>query len=150
MNAELCFAPLCAQHVEDVIRIEQQAYAHPWSRANFLDALQAGYQAQMLLASEQLIGYFVAMPGVQEVHLLNITVAPDLQGQGWARTMLQALALWARGQSAQCIWLEVRAGNARALRAYTAFGFVQVGLRKGYYPAGHGVREDAIVMRKTL
>ena len=53
------------------------------------------------------------MKGVDEVHLLNITVAPDYQGQGWGRVMLDALALWARGQGAQWLWLEVRTSNAR-------------------------------------
>lgn len=38
----------------------------------------------MLVAGETLLGYFVAMQGVDEVHLLNITVAPEFQGQGWS------------------------------------------------------------------
>ena len=55
------------------------------------------------------------MKGVDEVHLLNITVAPAFQRQGWAPLMLEALAGWSRGQDAQWLWLEVRASNLRAL-----------------------------------
>ncbi len=144
------FEPLGDQHLDVVLRVEQQAYAHPWQRANFVDSLQSGYQAQLLLADETLLGYFVAMKGVDEVHLLNITVAPEHQRQGWARVMLDALAIWARGQSAHWLWLEVRAGNRRAMEVYEASGYRHVGERKSYYPAAQGQREDAVVMNLRL
>ena len=144
------FELLQAQHLNEVLRMEQSAYDHPWSLANFRDALKAGYQAQMLFGGHTALGYFVAMKGVDEVHLLNLTVAPEYQRQGWARVMLDALALWARGQAAQWLWLEVRTGNARAMRVYQSHGFRRVGQRKGYYPAAQGEREDAVVMSLRL
>jgi ribosomal-protein-alanine N-acetyltransferase len=116
----------------------------------FEDTVVAGYQAQRLLAGTTLLGYFVAMKGVEEVHLLNITVAPAHQYRGWAKVMLEALRIWARGQSAKTLWLEVRVSNARAMRIYQAQGFVQVGRRAKYYQSGQGLREDAIVMSLTL
>ena len=87
---------------------------------------------------------------MDEVHLLNITVAPSQQRQGWARFLLDALALWSRGQGAQWLWLEVRASNVPARSLYTRYGFAQVGLRRGYYPAGGVQREDAVVMSLNL
>jgi ribosomal-protein-alanine N-acetyltransferase len=104
----------------------------------------------MLMADFEVLGYFVAMKGVDEVHLLNITVAPEYQGQGWSRVLLDALAIWARGQAAEWLWLEVRVNNLRALRVYEAHGYRRVGQRKGYYPAVNGQREDAIVMSLRL
>jgi ribosomal-protein-alanine N-acetyltransferase len=147
---EARFEPLTPAHLEAVLNVEQQAYAHPWSRANFTDTLASGYEAQLLLAGDTLLGYFVAMKGVDEVHLLNITVAPDHQRQGWAHVMLDALALWAQGQKAQWLWLEVRVSNLRAMAVYEARGFRRVGQRKNYYPAGAGQREDAMVMSLRL
>ena len=129
-----------------VARIEESAYAVPWTLGNFSD-------------SRELLGYFVAMKGYDEVHLLNITVAPPYQGQGWAKLLLDALALWSRGQSAQWLWLEVRVGNLRAQAVYERYGFRQVGLRRGYYPTlasesdrsdASGPREDARVMSFPL
>ena len=102
------------------------------------------------MGGDQLIGYFVAMKGVDEVHLLNLTVAPAYQRQGWAPMLLEALAGWSRGQGAQWLWLEVRAANARALAIYERAGFRRVGVRKGYYPALDNQREDAIVMSLLL
>ena len=141
---------MLADGLDAVLEVEQLAYAHPWLRLNFQDALRSGYQAQLLLAQECLLGYFVAMKGVDEVHLLNITVAPPYQRQGWARVMLDALAIWARGQGADWLWLEVRAGHQRAIEVYQAQGFARVGLRKAYYPAADGAREDALVMSRRL
>jgi ribosomal-protein-alanine N-acetyltransferase len=149
-SAEVAFEPLLATRLDDVMRIEQHAYAHPWSRANFLDALHSGYQAQMLVADSEVIGYFVAMLGVEEVHLLNLTVSPRYQEQGWAKVLLEALTIWARGQNAQWLWLEVRTGNLRALHVYEAAGFRRMGVRKAYYPAAQGQREDALVMSRHL
>jgi ribosomal-protein-alanine N-acetyltransferase len=97
-----------------------------------------------------LLGYLVAMVGVEEVHLLNITVAPAHQRHGWARFMLDALRLWSRGQRARALWLEVRQSNAPARRLYEHCGFAQVGVRKGYYPLGGLQREDAVVMSLRL
>lgn len=144
------FEPLTLARLADVLGVETQAYVHPWTEGNFRDALAAGYQAQMVTAGARVLGYFVAMRGVDEVHLLNITVAPAFQRQGWARLMLDALAIWARGEGAQWLWLEVRVGNLRALQVYEQHGFRRVGLRKAYYPAGRGQREDAIVMSLRL
>lgn len=147
--AEAQFEPLTEARLAEVLAIENLAYTHPWTQGNFSDSLRSGYQAQLLQAGGTLLGYFVAMKGVDEVHLLNITVAPAFQGQGWGRVMLDALGLWSRGQGAQWLWLEVRVSNTRAQRIYERHGFRTVGQRPGYYPA-HGGREDAIVMSLKL
>ena len=53
----------------------------------------------------RLLGYFIAMAGVDEMHLLNVTVAPAWQGQGLGRLMLEALAAHARGRGMASLWL---------------------------------------------
>lgn len=148
-SAEAGFEPMTEARLDEVVAIERRAYDHPWTRGNFVDSLRSGYQAQLLCAGDVLIGYFVAMRGVDEVHLLNITVDPAYQAQGWGRVMLDALALWARSQGAQWLWLEVRTSNARAQQVYQRYGYRRVGERKNYYPAARG-REDAIVMSYKL
>lgn len=155
MNAQLQpvevrFEPMREDDLDAVLALEQQAYSHPWQRRHFADCLAGGYQAQLLLAGDNLLGYFVAMQGFEEVHLLNLAVAPGYQRQGWAKVMLDALVLWARGQGLQWVWLEARAGNTRAVQVYKAHGFRYVGLRKQYYPAEFGQREDALVMSLKL
>ena len=139
--------PMNASQLDAVMAIETAAYTFPWSRGNFIDSIAAGYAAQVLVdAHGELLGYLVAMGGVDEMHLLNITVAPAAQGRGHARFMIAALVAQCRAEAARELWLEVRAGNTRARAIYERIGFVDKGLRKGYYPAPFGRREDAIVM----
>lgn len=139
--------PMTVAHLDAVSAIESAAYAFPWSRGNFVDSLAAGYPARVLYEGPRLIGYFVAMRGVDEMHLLNVAVAPAMQRRGAARLLIGALIELCREESARQLWLEVRASNARARALYERIGFVQAGVRKGYYPAPFGRREDAVVMR---
>ena len=150
LQTEVRFEPLAMERLSAVLQVEEKAYAHPWSRANFLDVLHSSYQAQILMADTTILGYFVAMKGVDEAHLLNITVNPTYQRQGWAQVMLDAITLWARGQDAEYLWLEVRVGNLRALQVYESHGYKRIAQRKNYYASAHGHREDALVMRLDL
>jgi [ribosomal protein S18]-alanine N-acetyltransferase len=139
--------PMTAAHLDAVLGIEAAAYAFPWSRGNFIDSLAAGHPARVLRGQAgELLGYFVAMTGPDEMHLLNITVAPAAQGRGHARRMIDALLALCREHGARELWLEVRVSNERARAMYARRGFQPVGVRKGYYPAPLGRREDAVVM----
>jgi [ribosomal protein S18]-alanine N-acetyltransferase len=141
---------MTVRDLDNVTAIETSAYGFPWSRGNFVDSLAAGYLAEVLDEDGTgLIGYCIAMVGVDEMHLLNITVAPAWQGQGLGRMMLGALASHAREQGLASLWLEVRQGNQRARALYRQLGYAEVGLRRGYYPAA-GRREDAVVMSLPL
>jgi len=144
-------APMTVADLDAVVGIEQQAYPFPWSRGNFVDSLAAGYMAEVLLeARGHVIGYYVAMHGVQETHLLNLTVAPGQWSQGHGRQLLGRVVDRAQILHSQTLWLEVRESNARARAVYQRYGFVQVGTRRGYYPAPQGQREDAMVMSLAL
>lgn len=150
--------------VQLVAEVEKTAYAHPWGVRHFQDSLVAGYWMSMLVGAaphsgpagpslpdgRPLLGYMVAMRGVDEVHLLNITTVPQHRRQGWASWMLQALATWSVAVQAQALWLEVRVGNQAARALYERSGFKAVGLRKAYYPNGPAPREDAVVMSRDL
>lgn len=145
------FVPVVPSDLDTLVAIESAAYPFPWSRGNFIDSLNAGYLARKRLdAGGQWLGYFIAMPGVHEMHLLNLTVAPAHQGQGHARAMLDELARESIALRAQRLWLEVRTSNQRAQAVYRRYGFRDVGLRRGYYPAGPLARENAIVMSLSL
>lgn len=142
---------MCIDALAQVMHIENSAYALPWTEVNIADSIRSGYYCvQLIGGTDTVLGYMIAMQGVDEVHLLNITVDPALQRQGWGRVLLDALVMWSRGQQAQWLWLEVRVGNLQAIRVYERFGFRRVGKRKDYYPALHNSREDAVVMSYKL
>jgi [ribosomal protein S18]-alanine N-acetyltransferase len=133
--------------LDGVLALEAEVYPFPWSRGNFVDSLVAGYAAWTLNQVDgDLIGYCVAMAGVEEMRLLNITIAPGARRRGHARRLLGELVQLCRLRQARRLWLEVRESNGEARETYRRLGFAPVGRRKDYYPAPAGRREDAIVM----
>jgi ribosomal-protein-alanine N-acetyltransferase len=145
------FVPLQLADLDTLLAIESSAYEFPWSRGNFVDSLNAGYLARKRVnGTGAWLGYFIAMPGVQELHLLNLTVTPQHQRRGHARAMLDRLVNEGRALGAQRVWLEVRVSNERAQQVYRRYGFREVGMRRGYYPAGALARENALVMSLQL
>ncbi len=145
------FRAMRLDDLDAVMAIESRAYDFPWTRGNFADAMGAGNEMLVLLDHDgAMIGYFVAMPGVEEMHLLNITVDPLRQGQGFGLDLLDAVVWAASCHHATMVWLEVRPSNLRALRLYERYGFHPVARRRNYYPAfdaeGRACKEDAIVM----
>jgi ribosomal-protein-alanine N-acetyltransferase len=145
------FAAIGLSDLDMLVEIEVAAYPFPWSRGNFADSLNAGYLARKRIDEQgRWLGYFIAMAGVQEMHLLNLTVVPEHQRRGHARAMLDELVREALALDAKRLWLEVRASNGRAQALYRRYGFGDVGLRRGYYPAGVLARENALVMSLPL
>lgn len=150
-DAPLVRVPMHLAHLSAVMTIEQSIYPFPWTHGNFVDSLAAGHAAHVLRTpSAAIAAYSVAMVGVQEMHLLNLTVAAPWQGRGHARALLDALVAQCRRDGHEALWLEVRPSNARAREVYRRYGFEDVGLRRNYYPAGGGRREDACVMRLAI
>lgn len=142
--------PMMPVDLNEVVEVERQSQAFPWSRRNFEDALAAGYPAWVVRRDDAVAGFCVAMPAPDEVHLLVIAVAPDFRGQGLARLLLTQIDRLASGLGVNRVMLEVRPSNERALAFYRREGFTQIGQRKGYYPAGRGEREDALVMARDV
>ncbi|HVK94967.1 MAG TPA: ribosomal protein S18-alanine N-acetyltransferase [Noviherbaspirillum sp.] len=149
--ASMSFSPIGVNDLDEVLLIEKDVYPYPWTRGNFLDSLYSGYEAWALREpSGTLTGYFLLMLAVDEAHLLNISVRRDLQGKGVGRMQLDKAVALAKEKGMSSILLEVRPSNQRALDVYHHYGFIRIGLRKAYYPAGNNMREDAIVMRFSL
>lgn len=139
-----------------VLEVESRSHSHPWTEGNFLDSLKSGYWCYIFEDKEPracLLGYCVLMPGVDELHLLNITVDQNHRRQKIAYRALLAMEPLAIERSMGSIILEVRQSNVSAIKLYQLLGFRQISIRKGYYrlstPTGLD-REDAIVMVKGL
>jgi [ribosomal protein S18]-alanine N-acetyltransferase len=162
----LVLRDLQADALDAVLAIERRAYAHPWTPGNFRDSLDAGHWGWGLWATPApgdtacsapagLRAYLIAMPGVEEMHLLNITVSPEHQSQGLARALLDSLSAHSLRAGAKTLWLEVRVSNTHARTVYARYGFQAQGVRRDYYPTTRDLdhprgREDALVMRLAL
>ena len=153
MSAVLKDAPrLVAMREPDlaeVLAIENAIYSHPWTRGNFTDSLRASYQCWTWRLGHELLGYFVLLVAAGEGHLLNLSVAAARQRSGHGSALLREAMRMARSRGAQHVFLEVRPSNQGAKALYSRFGFRQVAVRPGYYPA-HSGREDALVLTLAL
>jgi len=141
--------PMRASDLRAVLEIEQSIYEFPWTLGNFRDSLRAGYGCWVVRESRRVIGYAVLMLAAGEGHLLNLSVAADAQRRGHGRKLLHNLVQFAREHKAKVLFLEVRPTNFVGQRLYAGYGFRQIGVRRGYYPARKG-REDALVLALDL
>ena len=141
--------PMRARDLDAVMAIESGIYSHPWTRGNFVDSLNAGYECRCLWLAAELVGYFVLMVAAQEAHLLNLSISAVHQRRRHGSGLLSEAADLARRLGARNVFLEVRPSNRGAQALYTRFGFQKVGTRRGYYPA-HSGREDALVLTLPL
>lgn len=163
-EAELSFLPMQLTDLAQVLKIETVSHIHPWTEGNFSDSLAAGHWAYCIrpqvdqvvkgsyLDPAALWAYCILFPAVDELHLLNITVAPELRKLGLGQRMMMAIEGVAAQQKIPRIILEVRPSNTAAIALYQKLGYEQIGVRKNYYPANSetGSREDALVMAKSI
>jgi [ribosomal protein S18]-alanine N-acetyltransferase len=136
--------------LERISTIENAAYAFPWSHGNFVDSHASGYDFWVLEQAGLLVGYALVMWLPDEAHLLNITIKPELQGQGLGRAFLHWIFDDTCRRGARSLMLEVRPSNTRAFALYSKLDFLEIGRRKDYYPSWNQSREDAIVLSKRL
>ncbi|HLS85214.1 MAG TPA: ribosomal protein S18-alanine N-acetyltransferase [Burkholderiales bacterium] len=143
------FASMGEPDLDEVVAIERVIYTHPWTRGNFADSLRARYDCRTMRIAGELVGYFVLMVGADEAHLLNLSIAASHHRRGYGTALLGEAIATARAHGAHRIFLEVRPSNGAAQALYERFGFREIGVRRGYYPA-HGGREDALVLSLDL
>ena len=140
--------PAAAGDLPGVVAIARAALPDAWSPEAFVDEL--GRPNVLFLvaraATGALLGYLVARTWVDEVHVLQLAVAPGARRAGVATRLLVAALERARARGAALAHLEVRAGNAPAQAFYARGGFVQVGRRRGHYDDG----EDALLLMRRL
>jgi ribosomal-protein-alanine N-acetyltransferase len=86
-------------------------------------------------------------PGGGQADVLTVGVAHDRWGEGIGAALLENLLTEAGRRGCTEVLLEVRTDNDRAQRLYRRYGFVGIGVRRGYYqPSG----ADALVMRHVI
>lgn len=143
--------PMVESDLTSVMQVETAAYPHPWDLRIMADCLRARhYHGWVFEIDGKISGYLFLSVAAGEMHILNLCIHPDLQGQGWGRVVLQrSFELATTEYQANMCFLEVRPSNISALSLYQSEGFNEIGVRKNYYPASQG-REDALVMAKSI
>jgi len=135
--------------IEDVLIVENLSHRNPWSEGIFKDCLRVGYYCPMFKNDDEIIAYGVMSSVANEAHVFNICVAINFRGQGWGMKMMQHLLDVAKEKEAKSAFLEVQPSNEVAIELYNKLGFLEVGIRKDYYPAKNG-REDALIFARDI
>lgn len=133
--------------VESVVAIECLVQTHPWSKQQFQESL-ASYQCTVYELANQVVGFCILQPVLDEANLLLMAIHPSQQGKGLGYELLESSIQQLKNNPIQ-IFLEVRESNTAAIRLYEKSEFHQIDLRKNYYPNFDGSREHAVIMVKT-
>ncbi len=138
------------EDLPDVLDIEAKNYKFPWSEGIFIDCIKSpNYSCWVCEELDVIVGYSIVSILAGEAHIMNINVDPDIQKQGVGSKLLENMIELAR-KKAETIMLEVRPSNEIAVSLYKKRGFNEIGVRKGYYPAENGRREDAVMLALDL
>jgi ribosomal-protein-alanine N-acetyltransferase len=143
--------PMRAAHIDALMPFERDMFGtEAWTRAGYRSEL-ADTRHRAYVAAESGDGTLLGWGGVRvvadEAEILTVGVVPAARRRGIARELIAALLDTARARGARTAYLEVRIDNHPARTLYTSEGFVEVGVRRGYYEAG---RTDAVVMSRDL
>ncbi|WP_373777033.1 ribosomal protein S18-alanine N-acetyltransferase [Glaesserella sp.] len=142
--------PISAYDFERLFEIEQQAHSVPWSKGTLLNNQGDRYLNLKLSIENQIVAFAICQTVLDEATLFNIAVAPQCQGKGYGKRLLQGLIGQLKQQGILTLWLEVRQSNTTAQGLYHALGFNEVDIRKNYYPTANGGCENAVVMALYL
>lgn len=124
-----------------ILEIEDLSFKDPWSP----DMFRINDDEFIIVARtmNKITAYICCMRILNECHILNVAVHPEMRGIGLASMLFKWLLTPENGDE---YYLEVRKTNADAIKLYEKFGFTIIGIRPKYYQDG----EDAFVMKKEL
>ncbi len=133
------------EDIDAIERIERASFKSPWSRRALSEEIscRSWSQVSVVETAQGVVGYMIFWRVAGELHLLNLAVSPSCRRQGAASILIEQLIEAAVQGGQNQVFLEVRKSNTAAKRLYTEAGFVEIGVRPGYY-SDNG--EDAVLM----
>lgn len=143
MKVELLSAPV---DPSKLVALHAASFADAWNTQAIADLLQM--PGAFALGNES--GFILARTAGGEAEILTLAVLPGARRRGLATALVLAAASHAHSRDAQVLFLEVASGNVAARGLYRRLGFVEAGLRTGYYASAGRKPEDALVLRRNL
>jgi ribosomal-protein-alanine N-acetyltransferase len=137
------------EDIEQVLAIEQTSFSMPWSRNLFLSEFRSPLVSTLFVSLSNatpkriVTGYIVFWLVADEMHILNLAVAPEHRQRGIAKRLVLTGIKHVYAKGARRAFLEVRASNMLAQKLYSRLGFTGTSVRRNYYDSPV---EDAVVM----
>ena len=135
------------EDLDRVSQIEKECFSTPWSRDAFEDMIDNPLALYMVAEDN---GYVVANCGVisaaGEGDICNVAVDPAYRKRGIGEKLLsEIMNVASKELLVEAFTLEVRASNRAAISLYEKLGFVNEGIRPGFYTSP---KEDAVIFWK--
>jgi len=147
---KLAVRPAQSADLEGLVALENASFASDkLSRRSFRHWLSSDHRALLLAEWAGLVaGYILIIyhPGTRLARIYSLAVAPQLRGNGIAKTLMLAGEQAARDDGRLYLRLEVSVDNAPAIRLYEALGFQKFGLYRDYYQD----HKDALRYQKRI
>lgn len=139
------------RHIADLLAIETKSYngKTPWGFAALENDVVRNENSLYLVVYHRVdpIAFLGARREISDIHITNLAVIPEWQGQGIGSLLLELLEEVGRLENVASMSLEVRISNERAKALYRKMGFAALRVKKNYY---HGDGEDALDMHKQI
>jgi ribosomal protein S18 acetylase RimI-like enzyme len=137
-----------SEHWDQILDFDLRFFSRPWNREAWEDLDWDFHQLFGWVLGEKVIGLalFSLLPGDKVGHLLKIFMEPSHRGRGETVLFWRELTFSLKSLGAESAYLEVEAGNLRAISFYKKIGFQELRRIKSYYSDG----ADALTMQLTL
>jgi len=147
-EAEIIVRELKVEDSAAVAEMEQQIFSDPWSEKSVMETVQQ--KQSVCFAAEKaghILGYLLVYHAADEAEIARIAVQKEARRQGAAGKLMQALEHYCEEHKMEKLLLDVRESNEAARSFYTKNGFVEDGIRQGFYT---NPSEDAVLMSRQL
>lgn len=147
------FKSVDATAISQLMAIENACHSHPWTLNTMSSCIGGRYFNLAAFNGDTMIGFYIGEKAGPDFTLMDICVAPSEQGKGIAKQLLSQFIEYGEQQNAENLFLEVRESNTPAIKLYENAGFIEMSVRKNYYPSDNLAKngfEDAILMGMAL
>ena len=137
--------------LDDVLALEEASFNNPTTRDWYEAELKRPEVCfiYVLRTPEEPVAAFCAFwLVVDQAHINNLAVRPELRRRGLGTQLLDALVAEAAHLGAIELTLEVRRSNEPALRLYERAGFERAGVRTNYYT--NPIEDGLLLVRKGI
>ncbi len=135
--------------IDDVLKIEKNVFANPWSKNAFINELRENPHALYFIAKEddELVAYIGFWILVDYIHITNLAVKKDHRNKGIATILFDKMENMALSSNKRKFYLEVRESNEKAINFYKKRDFIIIDRKIKYYTNDN---EDALIMGKVI
>ena len=132
----------------EMAEIEKICFSEPWSEESIISDIEHSERSFYIVAEidSHIVGYIGCLKIFDEGHITNVAVRPEFRRKHIAENLINVMVSVTEDEDITSWTLEVRESNEPAKALYRKLGFIEAGLRKGYY---QDTNEDAIIMWKT-